>query len=454
LPTEKHEKINDMQNKRFIYVLLLALIWPAFSDGQLRSLSLSEALSLAEQNNLNTKSAAARMEAAKAQYRMSNSVFLPGLSVSHTGVSTNDPLSSFGFKLKQEIVTQADFDPDFLNDPGNMANFQTKIELQQPLLNLDGIYARKAAKNQFEAMSLQTNRVKQNIQFEVKKAYYMLELAEASVSVLTRSVAVAEEALRLTKNNEEQGFAKYADVLEASVRLDERKNQLFETENQKQTANEYLGYFLGLTPGEIIETTDSLIQPPMQVYVDNNSVNIEQRSDLLAFQKQIEAGENMVRSNKMKFVPRVNAFGAVEWNDEKFMGTSASNYMVGASLSWSLFSGYKNAGAIQHSNAQLSEARFNYQDYLSQSQIQLNQSMRKIELNYNRIQSSQLAKEQAKESLRIRTDRFKQGLEKTADLLMAEALTSQKELEFIQSIYNYKQAVFEMELLIEKDINE
>lgn len=443
-----------MQKNQFIYILLLSLVWPTFSNGQSRQLSLSEALILADENNLIAKSAEARMEAAKASYRMTNSVFLPGLSLSHTGISTNDPLSSFGFKLKQEIVTQADFNPDFLNNPGNMENFNTKVELQQPLLNLDGIYARKAAKNQFEALLLQTQRTKQNIQFEVKKAYYMLELAESSIKVLQKSVAVAEEALRLTRNNEEQGFAKQADVLEASVRLNERENQLLEAKNQQQSANDYLGHLLGLSIDETVTTTDSLIQPPVQVYIDNNNVNLEGRSDFMAYQKQIEAGENMVKSNKMKFIPRVNAFGAVEWNDEKFMGTSASNYMVGASLSWSLFNGYKNAGGIQHANAQLNEARINYEDYLSQSQIQIKQAMRAMELNFSKIQSSQLAKEQSEESLRIRTNRFKQGLEKTADLLMSEALTSQKELQYIQSIYNYKQSVFQLELLLEKDINE
>ncbi|WP_297089656.1 TolC family protein [uncultured Draconibacterium sp.] len=443
-----------MSTQKFNYVFLLLLITPAILMAQPRPLSLSEALTLADENNLNVKSAEARIEAARAQYRMTNSVFLPGLEASHTGVSTNDPLSAFGFKLKQEIVQESDFNPDLLNDPGTMENFQTKLELQQPLLNLDGIYARKAAKNQLDALSFQSNRVKLNIRYEVKNAYFMLELAESSVKVLEKSVAVANEALRLTKDNAEQGFAKEADVLEASVRLEERKNQLLEAKNQQQTANDFLAHLLGLEFSEQIETTDSLIQPPMQVIIDQNTVNLESRSDMMAYQKQIEAGENMVKSNKMKFIPRLNAFGAVEWNDDNLFGTSANNYMVGASLSWSLFNGYKNTGAIQHASAQLDEARYNYEDYLSKSQVEINRATRKMTLNYNRIQSSKLAKEQANESLRIRTNRFKQGLEKTADLLMAEALTSQKELEYIQSIYNYKQAIFQMELLIEQDINE
>ncbi len=443
-----------MFKDRFTKVLIFFLAIPFLNNAQTRQLSLEEALNLAAENNLNIKSAEARINTAKASYRMTNSVFLPGIEASHTGVTTNDPLSSFGFKLKQEIVQQADFDPARLNDPGSNENFGTKIEIQQPLLNLDGIYARKAARKQFEAMTYQATRVRKNIEYEVKRAYFMLELAESSVNVLGRSVKVAEEALRLTKNNEEQGFAKHADVLEASVRYEERKNQLLEAQNQREAAHDFLAHLLGLELNEQITTTDSLVQEPAQLMATQPDYNLENRSDLLAFQKQIEAGENMVRSNKMKFVPRVNAFGAVEWNDDKLLGTSANNYMLGASLSWKLFNGYKNTGAVQQAKSQLDEARFSYQDYLSQSQVQVNNAIRNVNLNYSRIQSSKLAKEQAQESLRIRTNRFEQGLEKTADLLMSEALASGKELEYIQSIYNYRQAIFEMELLMEKDINQ
>lgn len=442
-----------MLRNQFTKLLILVFAVPLAAHAQPRQLSLQEALSLAGENNLEIKSAEARMQAAKASYRMTNAVFLPGIEASHTAVSTNDPLSAFGFKLKQKIVQESDFIPASLNDPGSSENFGTKIEIQQPLVNLDGIYARKAAKNQYEALGFQATRVHKTIEYEVKRAYFMLELAESSVEVLQRSVAVAEEALRLTKNNEAQGLAKHADVLEASVRYEERKNQLQEAQNQQEAAHDYLAHLLGLELDEQVTTTDSLVFPPAQI-VPATSYSLEKRSDLLAYQKQIEAGENMVKSNKMKFFPRLNAFGATEWNDDQLFGTSANNYTVGASLSWSLFNGYKNAGSVQQARAQLDEARYAYKNYLSQSHIQINSAIRKIKLNYQQIQSSKLAKEQAGESLRIRTNRFEQGLEKTADLLVSEALASQKELEYIQAIYNYRQAIFEMELLLEKDINE
>lgn len=443
-----------MKKRLHLYVLFLSLGLPLISMAQTRSLSLDEALELAKNNNLAAKSAEARQKAAQGTYRMTNAVFLPGLSVSHTGIKTNDPLSSFGFKLKQEIVNQADFNPATLNDPEAIENYSTKIELQQPILNVDGLYARKAAKNQYEAMTLQSKRTHQQIRYEVKRAYFQLELAQSAVKVLKQSVAVAEEALKLTKDNEAQGFVKHADVLEASVRYEERRNQLNEAENQQQAATEYLAHLLGMDLGTNILLTDSMTREPALFSWNVGAEQLEQRSDLKAIQKQIEAGENKLRSEKMKFIPRLNAFGAYEWNDREILGMSANNYMVGASLTWDLFSGYKNIGSVQQASSQLDEAEYQYQDYLSQSQMQLNQAKRKLELNFKQVHSSKLAKEQAAESLRIRTNRFEQGLEKTTDLLIAEALASKKNLDYIQSIYNYKQAVFEMELLLEKDINE
>ena len=60
----------------------------------------------------------------------------------------------------------------------------------------------------------------------------------------------------------------------------------------------------------------------------------------------------------------------------------------------------------------------------------------------NKLNLTQLALEQSKESLRIRTDRFEEGLEKTSDLLAAETQYAQKQLEYYQTIfeYNYAQA--------------
>ena len=53
---------------------------------------------------------------------------------------------------------------------------------------------------------------------------------------------------------------------------------------------------------------------------------------------------------------------------------------------------------------------------------------------------TQLALQQSEESLRIRTNRYKEGLERTSDLLMAETQYVQKQLEYYQTIFEYNYA--------------
>ena len=58
----------------------------------------------------------------------------------------------------------------------------------------------------------------------------------------------------------------------------------------------------------------------------------------------------------------------------------------------------------------------------------------------NKLKLTKLALDQSGESMRIRTNRFKQGLEKTSDLLLVETQYSQKQLEYYQTIFEYNYA--------------
>lgn len=443
-----------MRNLKIYFILLL--IWGFSINGKSQTvelkLSLKEALVKASENNWEINKAKAQGRVAKAEFRQTNSVFLPIVSLSHTGIITNDPLSSFGFKLKQKITTQADFNPLVLNDPDQTKNFSTKIEFQQPLINIDGIYGRRAASAKMKAVDYRTERTINFTKFEVKKAYYQLKLAQEAVFVLRASKKAAASALQLTENNLQQGFVKEADLLSAKVRVLELDNQLADASNNQKSAGEFLAYLLGLDINVVIVTTDSLEKKPSLLNGLKQPSQIENRSDLNAYRKGVEARESMLKSQKMQFLPRLNAFGAYEWNDDKLFGTAANNYMIGASLSWNLFSGYKNIAKVQKAKAELKISELNFAEYVSRNNMEIQSAKRNLKVAYDKIELSKLAKEQAEEALRIRTNRYKQGLEKTTDILYSETVSMARNLDYINSLYNYHVAVFQLELLLEKEL--
>jgi len=109
-------------------------------------ISKAEVLEKVMQQNNKLKIGEQEVLSAKGDFNQTNAVFLPNISASHTGMATTNPLMAFGFKLNQEIVAPADFDPNKLNNPSQINMFATKFEVQQPLINMDGIFQRKAAR--------------------------------------------------------------------------------------------------------------------------------------------------------------------------------------------------------------------------------------------------------------------------------------------------------------------
>jgi len=414
-------------------------------------ISLNEALLKAEEHNKEIKKSKARVDIAKANYQQSHSLFLPGINLSHTAVRTNDPLASFGFKLKQEVVSAADFNPVLLNDPGSMNNFLTQIKVEQPLLNFDGIHERKAAKLGFEAVSLESERTSEYIKFQVKKAYKQLQVAQEAVNIFEKTKAAADAYLKQSLDFFAEDLIKEADVLAAKVRALEVENQLNHTKNQRKGASDYLVFLLGVESSSSLFAADIFELPILGVKVRDQQSN-EERSDILAYKKGVSAKEQMLKSAKNKFLPRLNAFGAYEWNDKDFLGTKANNYMLGASLSWDLFKGYKNVGKIKRAKAELQLQKLDFEDYLEQNNLKIKEAKRSLVLSIKKIETGKLAKDQSEEALRIRSDRFEQGLEKMTDLIQSETLSAVKNLEYLNAIFDYYSAKFYLEFLLEKEL--
>ncbi|MBE9490778.1 MAG: TolC family protein [Bacteroidetes bacterium] len=430
--------------KRILIVLPIIFLSLLSNSQEIVLISKEDVIAKVQENNNAIKMSLQEVLMAKGDFNQTNAVFLPNITASHTGMATTNPLMAFGSKLNQGILTQNDFLPALLNNPSQIEDYATKIEILQPLVNLDGIYQRKAAKAKLNATELQSERTKDYMFLEVEKTYMQLQLAYKTVDVLEKAKQTALENKRLADNGFKQGYLQRADVLNVEVRVLEVKNQLQNAKSSIANISNYLSALMNDTSYNILKPTDSLTVITTEKITESLPEN---RADILAMNFATEAYKQMHQADKVAFLPRLNAFGSYELHDDKIFQGHTNGYLFGAQLSWNILEGSKRFGKKQKSKAEFEKSKIQQQQYIAQSQIELNKANRMLQDAKNSLELSSLALLQSEESLRIRTNRFKQGLERTTDLLLAETQYSQKQLEYFATVFEHNFAVAYLQFL-------
>ena len=419
---------------RYLFILCFFVISISLKAQEYVLIDKDDIIAKVKENNLTLKISQEDIAKAKGRFTQANAIFLPSISASHTGFSTTNPLMAFGSKLNQAILTANDFNPVLLNNPQRTQNFATRIEMQQPLINLDGLYQRKAAKKTVEAMQLQKNRTEDYLILEIDKTFLELQLTYKALEVHKKSYIAIKETKRIIENKYKQGLLQKTAVLQVEVSLTEILNQINITKSTIENLSNYLSFLMN-------EKTFKIYKPssPLEIKQANfSNISIsENRGDIRANKLSVEAYEALNKAAKMSYLPRLNAFGSYELYDKNMFRGGANGYLIGASLSWDLFKGSKRMGKNQHSKAAYNKASIEYEKYVSKSKLELEKAKRTLADAKNNLTLSELAMEQSEEALRILKNRFKQGLEKTNDLLIAEATFAQKQLAYYNTIFQY-----------------
>ncbi len=424
--------------RRILLILAFFIVLKGVQAQETVLITKEEVLARVLEGNNTLKISEQEVLAAKGDYAQSNAVLLPNISVSHTGIATTNPLMAFGSKLNQEILVQADFDPASLNDPSQIEDYATRIEVQQPLLNFDGLYRRKAAKAKWKATQMQAERKQDYIRLMVDKAYMQLQLSYKTVEVLEKAKESALENKRLADNSFKQGYLQKSDVLAVQVRVTEIDNQLQYAQSNIENASNQLSVLMNDQHYSILKPVDSLTVVAQEMDFGTLPGN---RKDILAMSSASEAYRQMYKSDKMGFLPRLNAFGTYELHDDEVFRADAEGYLFGAELKWDVFKGSKRFGKAKKSRAEYEKSKLELNQYKAESQVELNRAVRMLQDAKNNLGLTALALSQSGESLRIRTNRFEQGLEKTTDLLMAETQYAQKQLEYYATIFQHNYAL-------------
>jgi outer membrane protein TolC len=402
-------------------------------------LTLGEAFRQADRSAYGNRIAAGSAAAQEGQALAPLKGILPTLRLEAGYVRTTDPIGVFGSTLRQRTVSQANFDPQRLNYPGAIGNYQTGIVVEQPLFNADAWTGRRAAVRAAGASRAQEEWTRLSTRVDVVRAYYGAVLAAERAVTLQSAARAAHAHVTQAEAMVRQGLVTKSDALLASVRAGDVDAQLADAEGAAAIARRQLAVLLGDEGGELPPGLDAPTRLPSSDHIrtlvaaDTAEVSPEPRADLRAANEGLAAARADALRARSAYLPRLNSFARYDWNSADRLYGGDRNWTVGVMASWSPFAGASEladvqatAGRLQSTEAQAEAARAN-------ARLDAEQTRTALIVALTRLEIAERAVSQSTEAHRIVGRKYEGGLASVTELLDAQAAETQSALSLSQA---------------------
>ena len=401
-------------------------------------LTLPAAVDLALQNNPRVKAVLSNREIMDAQVREARSGWWPLLQFSETFTRSNNPVFVFGSLLEQSRFGPENFAVDSLNNPDSLNNFRTALNLKWSVFDQMQSSARVAqARIGQEQADHQKEMVKQQVRFEVLRAYFGVLLAQQRKEVTEETVKMAESDRRRVDDLFRAGMVVQSDLLSAEVQLSEFRQQQIQASGDIVTAHAFLNTVLGTPVQTIQRITGQLTDKPF--FLDETDALIRQalqsRPDYARAGSAVKSSEEGVRGAKGNYLPRVDVFSSYGISG-KDLTSGSSDYAVGAGLTFNLFD-FGRGARLDKARAAQSTAAAEQEHLSNQIRLEVIQACQDFVSARERLKVTDQTVIQAQEALRIVQDRYKEGLTTITEVLRAETAYLRTRLNLISSRYDY-----------------
>ncbi len=406
-----------------------------------QELTLDSAVDAALNNNPEVHAARERAAAATKRLDGGKSHRLPKIGLSESFVYSNNPAEVFALTLNQGRFDMEEF---FMSDPNNpdaLSTFITKIDLELPIYTGGKLSARVG---QAEAMASSEDysysHTQQKVAFETITAYVNLAKAREHQALLEKAREATAEHVRLAEKYAAQGVILEADVLQARVYLSQTDDLLTQATNGAQLAEAALNFQMGAN--QTLPRSLAKLPPAAPVGGDVNdwiSAAVEQRRDLEAARRKLEAGRLEEKASRPGFFPEVAVLGNYGLYDDTIFGSNGHSGSLMAVARINLLGGGSNNAARAAARHETASFEADIRRFEEGVRLEVQQAWQDLATARNRQATADASLEAATEAVRVRESRFKQGLDKMIDLLDAE--TGLREAEMREMVARYDVAL-------------
>jgi len=374
--------------------------------------TLERALDYALANSPDAKLARQRVIAAQAGLEQANAVFWPRLQFQSSYTRTDNPMMVFGSILNQRAYPSGGLD---FNDVPDVDNLNTKGLVTVPLYaggrNKAG---RAAAQANTEAARQETEAVRNALAFQVSRAFYTVLKTRQFIRATEGAVVSFDSNLSVARKHLQGGTLLKTDVLDLEVRSAQARENLVRARNANALAVRALRNLLGIEEGNF------LVADSAPAVAAPDSGDFSRRAELAAAHQHERAAQEQVRGAKAGYLPRVNAFGSLDYNYGWKFESGGRSYTVGALLQWDLWDGKLTRAKVREADANLESAREEQRKLRLALDLEVEQARLNLTEANERLDVTDQTLAQASESASLTRARFEQGAALSTQLIDSE----------------------------------
>jgi outer membrane protein TolC len=301
-----------------------------------------------------------------------------------------------------------------------------------------------------EAAKLKTEREREDIRYQVMKAYYDALEARRTIGVRQDSVDKYEAHLTNVEQLYSAGSKARIEVVRSNVELSNARQNLIKAQNSYEVDLAILRNLLNIDRDEELTLTDDVVYAPFATGLDECiDYAFQNRKDLMVDAYTLEQDELAVKTAEGGYKPSVNLTVGSELWSPKFQPQHDTGYdaniSVGVGLSWNVFDG----GVTKSEVATAKTARDVAQLTLDRDKDEVDLAVRQAYYNMQeagrRLDSTRDAVNQAQDDYHVAYETYRVGEGILLDVIDAQDALSTAELNNISAQYDYARYKAEVE---------
>jgi outer membrane protein TolC len=291
-------------------------------------------------------------------------------------------------------------------------------------------------------------RTRQEVIFNVVKAYTDELLARENVRVAEAAVKTAQSDLQRAQARQEEGQAVPSDLLSAQVQLAQAQEDLLQANNAVDLAHAALNVAMGLPEDAATAIESGLKESSFEagVLAERQQHALKCRPDLREADLGVEHATIGSRMARAEFLPKVNLFSSWEEDNQTFLTRGGNNWTAGVNLNFNIFDGGANRARLAAAHYRQSQAQAQAAQMAAAVKLQVREAFQNLTTAQQRVEVSRQAQSQSEESLRIIQNRYEAGLATITDLLQVEAAHTSAQKNYLNALFDYRLSYAALEL--------